>query len=1557
MRKTAQPKMDQWLDSLSEDWVSQPRSPHSSSILRESQSRDSPSPGSNGSQSRIPRYKPRSTSSISTASTKAKGCSTVPRRSSQVDVALREKTSSNLNASQKRNGNLKARGSNAVAMRLHGRAVSTGSVPGAEDGTVQHKSSPAKTRDMDGTPDWKRKLLKENARGDLFSPIGLESVFRPPTVKGVPQDRFAGKKKLPENERTQLALPQRPLLADREHQDLASSPSKPAPTPPNKAVIPSDAKQSASKNPERKRSRNGSQQADDILNKIDGIHHTSQTLLNGTQSKSSALPAQHLPDGQCSVSTEHAPRITSLNSISEGPISDKSCNEEISLLYVSRKNTVDGRVEYAAVDASVRKLRSQMDKMRLQQESLPPSRSSDNGIDYVECNPSKDSIVRHDTEVTSQSLPEDLSMGTDAYAANGGFISVQRGGYSNNGSFQRRPISPSLLADLDGPSLRVLSSTDNEKAITSDPPHNFSQTKSRTPSSPPPSPLPQTPRNRNINRSGSDDRPRSSGSPLKLFDKYDTFTNERLIRRMSKFEESLQQEVQDNQETINSTGMPSSPSPRRRRPHKQQQSDSLNETASGSRMSSFGDGKLNEYRFVPDQDLDPVLQGTGDNQQQTNHFRSLLSASHHNQSDTAANRSGSRQKPSNNQPRKTQEDGSDSDGTAKLVFEASRRQNPFAGQEDLWAANGKRSLVSPAKDPAPKRRRTLISSEAAQANNLRNPSMLGDPVRPISGRKRKDARYDADRQTADPDTLAMRPIRQLKGRLMSQLGNPDTTTQGDQAGGEQDSRFLPHEDWSNPKVDPPTQIVAGALATVALNTAQEVTYGSRKASVTTADFFNEAQQIMQLIRAKGRPRSSRTTTGGSEDGHPIIEEESFVGEITKDEFSRPPSREGKADHLEESKKMDARIVSHLRRFEDDQDLGLALSSSLKTLEMNQANRKQLITAVDDENLSDAGSGAESDPPNIRIRESIIQNQKRKHSSSIQDSSNSELEAYNRSRNFQPASGSSSGRSNPTGSSHSSTNRMIIAPETVAHLLSDQMAGMVFDRQRQLWVKRKSSRNVESNDQQDHVISAGTEEDLFGDIPDLSVDEMEELQRVKDAVSSVKSVVSSTNKVSVRDPAVFTEGKGKVMDHADEAEHIRPRTAEGKSIPPIDDSSAPSKFSHFTSSGPQPGTRATSWGDDILLVKGPPLPKSQPQPDIGSLEHQDEEQVEHEISILEGRQTHQPKHKEGRKHQARVVTVAFSSPLVDHRSLDFGQVDDTASEGESVLTLDDSPIKHSSESPVPAGTPSRSGRPQDGGRRSARRRMSMNHQSYLARPMSRLDEEDEMSLVHCSSRNHRVNIEVAFVTPIPRSKSLMIPPSTNRRSSVGFHLSPLPDFTIHQVDKPIDGNSIEVSKRLSQDNVDNRLSLAAQDLVKNLTDLEPYEPYWDYIRRVDLRGRDLGTLHMLSEFCGRLEELDVSDNQIRDLNGIPDTVRELDIRSNCLSDLVAWDPLRNLQYLDVSYNQIPSLHGFQSLVHLRSLKANGNEIDSISGIEHLNGLTELSLRSNKVREVNFETFNL
>ena len=172
-----------------------------------------------------------------------------------------------------------------------------------------------------------------------------------------------------------------------------------------------------------------------------------------------------------------------------------------------------------------------------------------------------------------------------------------------------------------------------------------------------------------------------------------------------------------------------------------------------------------------------------------------------------------------------------------------------------------------------------------------------------------------------------------------------------------------------------------------------------------------------------------------------------------------------------------------------------------------------------------------------------------------------------------------------------------------------------------------------------------------------------------------------------------------------------------------------------------------------------------------------------------------------------------------------------------------------------------------------------------------------------------------------------------------------------------GHVVKRRGLLSAQEVEGRFTLAIRGLVEKITDVEPYEPYWEHIRKLDLRAKRIHTLHKLDDFCGRVEELNVSNNELGQLDGAPSSLRVLVIQKNVLSNLTGWGHLRNLQYLDVSGNQIQSLQGFHGLCHLRELRADDNQIDSLDGISALNGLIKLRLRRNQIVTVNFEKADL
>jgi Leucine-rich repeat (LRR) protein len=203
-------------------------------------------------------------------------------------------------------------------------------------------------------------------------------------------------------------------------------------------------------------------------------------------------------------------------------------------------------------------------------------------------------------------------------------------------------------------------------------------------------------------------------------------------------------------------------------------------------------------------------------------------------------------------------------------------------------------------------------------------------------------------------------------------------------------------------------------------------------------------------------------------------------------------------------------------------------------------------------------------------------------------------------------------------------------------------------------------------------------------------------------------------------------------------------------------------------------------------------------------------------------------------------------------------------------------------------------------------------------------------------------------------------SVSRRSDGILQLTPLADFTMNQPDESFE---LEVSyighqHRQQYSTTGKRvLSLSVKDLVQRIADVEPYEPFWEHMKQLELPSKNLYTLHMLSKFCSALEELDVSNNQISQLDGAPRTIRHLRLSNNCLSDLTSWSQMCNLQYIDISNNGLTSLDGLKDLVHLRGLRADNNKIQSLEGIMCLDGLINLRLRGNMVQSVDFAACRL
>ena len=1264
---------------------------------------------------------------------------------------------------------------------------------------------------------------------------------------------------------------------------------------------------------------------------------------------------------------------------------DDSRNEKFSPVFVSKHNTVDGRIDYAALDLSYRHLRQEIGRLGLQESVRPSTQSSDHDIQYGQSSSRGSSVSpeRQSHDWTSQSLPDDLSTSTEVFASKGGFVNMRRGGYSNDGSFLKRNLSPSSNPCLDNSDLsampRLRRDSSGSLLPTSSIPIPARAAVRRNASSGSVLPaLLQSPATSPNRGALNPKKLESSGSPLKLFGEYDTFTNNRLLRRMGQFQTGsssliLEEGSRDSGLVRARSGFtsvdPDGPA------------SATGPPKQGARMSSFGEGKFHDYEFKEEVSATSSrsISRNGDKGSEPALFESdsgakLRVAIRLDQSPDLKRSSQARTRRSHrSSTRKSQtitRTWAAEVGPAHMRSPAKNRKCEEENTDKQVVydeqTKSKRPPNSPAKDPAPKRRRTYGSTEAGIVSaDVHSVEQRSQQMQSIVGRKRKDARYDSNDQEADPKVLALRQMLRPRTPTTTQHRKQPPTpgpAEGRVSGlpNFQGRNSLDqHDTRSNTAaegLEAQTRALAAELATFAVHAAENMANDSRKPSITTQDFLNKATKVMNIIRSKGKPpsglgsieQSEAEETEKAEDNDLTYDEQS-----TKDEFSRPPSREGGSLRmLRAPKQLDPRVLSHLRKFEEKDEVDEAIVSSLRDLTVDEHQVQNVLT-VTRTDVSDAG--IESEPSNIRILENVQWQRKRKHlsTSTLEDMTGQPHQEI-QSHVSNPSSGPSTGRSIPSGSSRSSGNKALIAPEKVSHLIPAQAAGMTYDHVNQTWVKRKAAEGGSAAGSEKRA-SEGTEADPFEDIPDLSVDEIEEIKRIQTLeIETKEGVVKLTESIQ--------EVKGNRETKAAEqlegsAVGSRPCTREGVEEVPTNVSSIASKYSQLESSQPITETRATSWGDEPSTTKLHPEKQQKTVEVQQLLSGYREEEVEHEISILEGRVSKTPPRPDHLKHRARVVTVAFSSPLVNHmQSQEYGESPDHDSklwpEVDGSIH-EQSPLEHSSGLRKPYSSALK--RTSAGfARKSTSSSTARKGQPFTARPISRIDEHTEVSFNQCRDVNQRQSLDVTISTP------LAISSPAARRSNYSFHLSPLPDFTVHQLDESLQLDINHVAKHGSHRSVkdiESSFSVAVTELVKKITDVEPFEPYWEYIRQLQLRGQGLFTLHLLRDFCGRLEELDVADNELGQLNGAPSTIRHLKIQRNCLTNLTAWAHLSNLQYLDVSGNQIESLEGFSSLIHLRELRADDNRIRDIEGIFELDGLISLRLRGNCVESVDFASAEL
>lgn len=1277
--------------------------------------------------------------------------------------------------------------------------VSSQSSQPSQQGTVQVRPK-ENNKTRESTPEWRKRLvhgeLPTGEQRDLFAPIGLESVFKPPTPgSGATQhDQVPMFKQSADiwnfNEGSD---------ANMHNPDMESADE-------NRRENTGDSKGKDPASQDTKRDNVSSPRASpgDAL----------KVRKNGEE--------QNRNGNHCSLNDTKLRSASGLEDLR---------NEGITPITFSRSNTLDGNGTSEIIKSALKQVTDKLEGLSLRTGDRPGSRASDSALLHPQSEVPAEALAPENElmDVTSNSLPQDLSMGTL-----GAFARFRRTDFLGEGSLLKPRLTPSPL-----PSQRLSPQALWNSRIRSSPPYYL---KTNPLTDPPTLPRPSSAQSRNSATEGSEkgkvEGMPSSGSPLKLFGNHDTFTNNKLLRRMSQFEETFGHPSDEDE--------PVSPSEEARRKGENRSLLSVKLDRPSSRRSRiratnnpklnrFGDGGLDHFDFSDTSPYEPKLL-------------------YHEMPDPDY-RPPSRRRSSisHRQYRRTSLDDHDHEHSPDSDHRSS------ADDDSLDYDEFKQRFTIRSRETNPKRRRTILKSgspdyEDEDGRNLPgrtdNLSLLQKSLMQHGIDDSDENRLDQSRSQQKPRTpTASHSNSSTRKRSSSHWHHPNDTNIGEES----------PSDMAVPRVQ-----VTGVNDEV------------RRGSITTQDYLNEATRVMDMIRSKGR------TTGGlpsveeldmeSEEDDDDTYDDDDGDDSTREEFSRPPSREGvDLRKLREPNEPNPRVTSYLRKFQENDDPEFGVSTSVASLHLDDDQQP--------------GSPSRDSPPDFEAGAERNQNgafngqQERKHSVGSVDEEGGHVTIDSQ----------MSSKSIPTGSSQGSYAKGVLSSDVVSHLIPEQVNGFTYDRFKQKWVKEKVKQAPEKPKGDD------SEDDPFRDIPDLSVDELQEMMRMQS---------SSPTKTD----------DGRPADEADDPQSPlstkRPRTRDG--APSVIASTVQSKASRFTSTDLDSGTRATSWDTD---------------------QHKNGEstsEVEHEIKLHEGRLSKPPRHQRAPNQQARAVTVNFSSPPVSRVAYS----DDYTPTKYMGRELDPGVIQEQ-ESPVGDARPNPASQTPG------------NHSTGDSN-----NGEDEALCVM------RQNTEGAVSTPLSgyQENSVVRFQEPGHDTSYSFNLSPLPDFTVHQIDKPLHLELSYVANRTNPTSlrqVHGTFALATEDLVRHLTEVEPFEPYWEHVRRLILRDKGLITLHKLHDFCPRLEDLDVSDNDIGQLSGIPATLRTLRIQRNCLTSLTAWGHLVNLQYLDVSGNELESLDGFGSLIHLREIKANDNNIRSIEGIRDLNGLLSLKLSNNSLTSVDFE----
>ncbi|KAM0263785.1 hypothetical protein ACHAQJ_001103 [Trichoderma viride] len=1481
-----------WLDSLTEDWVSQPSSspvqpsPAQFSLVRSTKKSEA-SPSPKITPSRIPRW--RHPGAV-VQSPQEKSMTILEGDRSPKENRSPKKRLLKFVAERKSSGKKLLGRSNSASSATSGSVVVRRNIP------QRAPSTPGKS----DTPEWKRRLVYGNIQygeqRDLFSSaaVGLQDMFKPPpsseadvnspSLSPSPSPNIDSPSPNLDAPSPNPEFPnlESPSTADLYETEMPSSPPEPqAPTVNLESEGEHNAEEDGIFSDQITPSPSPRRPLRDVKYKLNVEEDTSElSIMSNDSAINSPAPSKE-QDEEHTQDDSYLAIPSLIDGVSRKTSGQSYTNhEDFSPILIGRHSNDDGKIEFTPLEMPADELRQRLERLQLNQMILDPSHNaSDSAMDAK--------LSKADA--------------LDDFAQEYHFDTSRGSSQSSGGSLRHHTLSPDLGVDwsemlpeesLQASTPKQFPSLRTQDADSNLANSNFVNSLFDTPSMPR-APFP-SPIKRQIRDAGSS---QSNSSPLKLFGPYDTFTNQTLLRRISQFEEGMS--GKNSRENSRENSPESSPFT----PGKKQ----FDHTPASTRyVSHFGAGELEGFEFTNELSHSPAEQHS-----------SLLFKENISPNPPLAAKGALKLVPPESwlhedsslhvrRNRRKSYTPSATIGAGYDFMSSSSPENSASPQDEAydesWAtkrdygSEAKRPRTSPTKHPTPKRRRTLHRSDIAFGNE--NWRAILSPkrekfLRGIAKQRRRSLSEYSD--SADAQDAGRISVPHSHSSAPTSRSSQDDVFQG------------------KPRRSPTRSTQEGAE----LNTPGN---SERKPSIRTQDFVDQAAKIMAMIRNQvSQPGLTSLEESELEIGLATLNatmEESDSS--TAEPFSRPPSRDGKPIPRRSRRQEDPEVVNRLKKYQELSDMGDIISSSVRSMGL----AKDAIRAAKEvERMVDRASS--------RARNSGG------GGSNFESASESTSPVHDL---FSSSSARSTSHMFPTSSSRGSESRKIIAPESVSHLIPDKIGGMYLDKQNNIWIRNKESKSSATS----HTTGSDeSEEDPFANIPDLTVDMTEEMQhlrrtpRGREGIPSNKDGASRQSSAQTHslksyttlaayeplDPEVAARARGEIEKlDAQPGDSLKSAEEAGSGLHVLK-----AKASKDALASKRRNITISFTSPIASIILGV-LPE-----DIEGLE---------DDPVPDGSST-----------SPQLQAAQFSSsnnvaqgPL---RGLRAGSMNGTISGSKftprPVSRIDEQDEESTVELPSQNRSQNRS-----------QNQSQNSNQTQSERQLSFVGDNTQLSLksleggpgfgflLNQTPAHHSV--------PLRADDSLFIGRNVGKLS-----LSPLSEFTLNNADRSfgLEVSYVMGHKRMATgDGSKKVLSMTIRDLVEKLSEAEPHEPYWEDMTSLTLHDKQLTSLHMLNEFCSKITTLDVSKNSLGHLDGVPECVRQLKVSNNMLTELTSWDHLIHLQYLDISNNEVKSLSALKRLIHLRSLKADNNLLTSLDGLDSHDGLLTLRARNNLIEELDF-----